>query len=115
MSILSSKTTATTTPSTNKHFSVEEICAIIKECARSGVKELDVLELSITFMNNHAPVVEPIRISNEYQRASDSQERESNIRAEVQSREEDLSLLLIEDPVRYEELLRMGELKDERT
>lgn len=121
MSILSKKSTEKSTDfmSTEscpeKHFSPEEICEIIRVCSKSGVKHLELLELKVSFTNNYAPTMESVNISNEVQTVSAFQERSANINDEVRDREEDLSLLLIEDPVRYEELIKLGDLKDERT
>lgn len=117
MSILSKQNTKNLTNSmiTEKHFSTEEICEIIRVSSKSGVKHLEVLELKVSFGNNYIPTPEPLHIPNEVQNESASYERDANITDEIRDREEDLSLLLIEDPVKYEELIRLGDLKDERT
>lgn len=121
-SVLKKKSQSTTDilMSSEKHFSKDEICEIINTCSKAGVKTLELLELKVSFAkvsfaNIYAPTIEPIHIPQEIQQTADSQAREANIKESYASKEEDLDLMLIEDPVRYEELIRLGDLEDEKT
>lgn len=87
-----------------------EICSIIKACGESEVSELKFGDLSIKFGRsashlNPEPVLDR-SIEQEQTRIQD----EVLVQDELMSREDELANMLVEDPVRYEEMLaEMGE------
>jgi len=97
-------------------FTSDDICAIIKECGKSGVREFNFNGLKISYgPATVAPAIEPVRVPYEIQEQTDSQAREAIERREVQLKDELLDSLIVEDPEGYEQLLKDGELVDEQT
>lgn len=97
----------------NDPLKIEDICLIIKTCSSHAVKKISYKGLSIDFYTNVAtPVIEPAFVSEELQQKQDSQAREALSSDELQVREEELSQLAIEDPVRYEKMLMSGDLNN---
>lgn len=99
-----------------KAFDADEICRIIDMCGKSGVREFTFNKLTIMFGTNaRYPDQEPIFIPEALARATESQARESLEKDEIKSRLNELDQMVIEDPVRFEELLKSGDLRDEET
>jgi hypothetical protein len=96
-------------------FKTEDICAIIKVCSQSGVREFKYLNLSFSFGHVYAPTTEPIFIPEPIAHQADTQTRETLSKNENDMKQEQLDMMLLEDPEGFEELLRIGDLKDERT
>lgn len=98
-----------------------EICSIIKVSAESGVTELKFGSLHVTFgrltkekedipLVQQNPTPNPVSVltdENHKKQQSDYLETE-----QMKLREEQLARALVEDPVKYEELLRTGDLTD---
>lgn len=95
-------------------FTSADICAIIKECGQSGVREFNFNELKISYgPATVAPAIEPLRVPYQVQEETDSQAREAIERRELQLKDELINSLIVEDPEGYEQLLKDGELVDE--
>ena len=81
------------------------------------MKRLRYLGLELDF-DLPFPVVqahEPYQYNEAVATAQMSQARDANLKDEVDLRDDQLEQMLIEDPVRYEELLRLRDITDERT
>lgn len=97
-------------------FAVEDICAIIRTCKEQGVRSFEYNGLKILLSDQiQNPVTESVFVSREVKQLQDSQTREAYSDQEQKLKQEKLEQLLIEDPVAYEELIRSGDLVDERT
>ena len=99
-----------------KDFDVDGICRIIEVCGKSGVREFNLGKMKLLFGNVvQAPTLEPIFIPEAIERAVESQARESLEKEEIRSKSDELEQMVIEDPARFEELLKSGDLGDEET
>ena len=95
-------------------LSATDVCAIIKECGQSGVRELKFYGLNLSFGNLvAAQAIEPVIVPHETQKKSDSQAREAIERRELELKDEFVQDLLVSDPQEYERLLRNEELVDD--
>lgn len=94
----------------------QDICSIIDTCAKNKVTALKYGGLEISFL---AETVIPKTVLSNPPDNDISEEQhvqnntESFLKEEVMTREEQLALLLIEDPVRYEQMLEDGELEED--
>lgn len=100
---------------TKNVFKTTEICEIIKACGQYGVREFNYLGLKFSFGNTFAPTTEPIFVPEPIIQMAESQTREAHSKNETDLKQEQLDMMLLEDPEAFEELLRAGDLKDERT
>jgi len=99
-----------------KVFDAAEICRIIEMCGKSGVREFRAGKLEILFGKIvQVPDQEPIYVPEAVERAIESQARESLENDEILSKKAELEQMVIEDPSRFEELLKSGDLRDEET
>lgn len=99
------------------HFDSESITRIIEASGKSGLKRFRYLGLELDFDLN-VPTVQahdPYLYNEAVQTAQMSQARDANLKDEVDMKEQELAAMLIEDPVRYEELLRLRDITNERT
>lgn len=97
------------------NFSAEELVRIIEVCSRSGVQLFKSGDLEVNFGRVHAPTIEPVFIPEEVKRVAESQAREAIEKEEVGYKQEELADMLINDPARLEELIRSGDLVDEKS
>lgn len=104
-----------------RSFTAEDVCSILKVCARSGVKVLKFLDLEVEFFETHtkkpipaAEVKFPGAVMSEDKQAAPSQPEAVQISEEEAAaiRQMQLDLMLIEDPAQYEHLVAAGELED---
>lgn len=98
-------------------FKVEELCAIIKECAKSGVLVFEFQGLKLT-MGELPPepvvqTIEQIAQIKELQIQADTQTRAANAETEFHKKQEQLDQMLIDDPEGYFEAVKRGDLTDE--
>lgn len=94
-------------------FAAADICAIIKECGLSGVREFNYLGLELRYGPlPAAQAMESIFVPQEIQKLQETQARASFQKSEQEMKDELVQTLLIEDPVGYEKLLREEELID---
>ena len=94
-----------------KDFDVDGICRIIEVCGRSGVREFHAGRIKLLFGNVvQAPDLEPLFIPPAVERAIETQTRESIEKEEINLKREELEQMVIEDPARFEELIRSGDL-----
>ena len=99
-----------------KVFDANEVCSIIEMCGKSGVREFRLGKLEI----HYGPVARevdqsPIVVPDGLARATESQARESLEKDEIAYKQNELDQMVIEDPARFEELLKSGDLRDEET
>jgi len=99
----------------NKSINCKEVCAIIKICSESGVRELSFGGLKVSF-GRHANEV--LALDNTYaapQAIHEAQAIEASQKAieqeELSTKEEQLSQMMIEDPLEYEAMVARGELE----
>jgi hypothetical protein len=99
-----------------KAFDSEGICRIIEVCSKAGVKSFSGFGIKVSFVDvAQVSNLEPVFIPAAVQRAADFQTKESNEKDEQDIRLSQLEQMVIEDPARFEELLRSGDLEDEKT
>lgn len=97
-------------------FKIEDICAIIKECGQNGVAEFSYGELTLIYKEAPhylAPTIEPLHVPQEIQNKADSQARDALTNDEVAIAQHELDQMVIEDPDRFFELTRRGDLINE--
>jgi hypothetical protein len=99
-----------------KPFDSDSICRIIEVCSRSGVREFSGRGIKVSFGQvAQTPAYESVYVPEALERAQDTQARESQFTDELKIRDSELDQMVIEDPSRFEELLRSGDLDDEKT
>jgi hypothetical protein len=102
--------------SKERFFTTEEICSIINTCSSNGVRRFLYQGLDLSFVPvEQSPAIDPVFIPEPLKQKSISQAREASEQEEVKYKAEELDLMQIEDPLRYEELLKSGDLVDEET
>lgn len=80
------------------------------------MREFSAYGVKVTFGHiAQVPDLEPVYISEALERAQDTQARESQLKDEINIKETELDQMVIEDPSRFEELLKAGDLDDEKT
>lgn len=113
-------------PTAEKSFlSREDVCSIIETSAKARVVELKFNGLHVVFgrtadkqviENNSYPFVHQAPAIPSVKDLTEDQHRQQTKEAieadEVSLREDQLARLLVEDPVRYEQLISAGELTD---
>lgn len=99
---------------------VEEICAIIKECGISGVRELSFNGLKLSFGDrNPEPMAQTMvphyaqPIPPEVVATANAQTKAANAEEELLYKQEELDQMLIEDPVGYFDALKRGDFVNE--
>lgn len=101
------------------HLSVEELCAIIKTCGESGVRVIKFPGFYVSFgptakpspleaPNPAAKTDEPVKLV----AAQTAVAAKAHLLEEIQTREEQLAMMMIENPVEAEKLILAGELED---
>jgi hypothetical protein len=93
-------------------FKMEDICAIIKECGKSGVKRFKYKDIELDFdgppsQPDQTPVYSPEQLE-----IANSQTREANKEEATLKQAEELDQLLIEDPIGYFEAFRQGKIDE---
>lgn len=113
-------TSGTTPIQDNKRqlLSTKEVCRIIKLGKKAGLSELKFGELHVSFKSPieqvaKATMRQPRIPSVPVKAPTENTQKEALAQDELRLREDQLAMALIEDPVRYEQLLRDGELSDE--
>jgi hypothetical protein len=100
--------------STKKGLKSYDICNLIKTCSVSGVLELNYGELHIKFASKDIEAPSEPAIAGRKSDATKSTviEQDSIEQDELKTKQDQLDLMLIEDPAEYERLLIAGELED---
>lgn len=100
-----------------KNLTSQEICAIIKECARQNVAEMTYGELHVKFqplgerVEMHLePSMKRVRVP---AKTLEKIETEAIKTGELAVKDDDLAAMLIEDPAQYEKLVLQGDLTDD--
>jgi hypothetical protein len=93
-------------------FKAQEICEILRTCHLSGVRQFKLDTMDVVFANPALDVPESLPVPEGLRKAMILQEQDALIKDEVALREEEISRLLIEDPVKYEELMGSGDLEE---
>jgi hypothetical protein len=96
-------------------FKVEEVCAIIKMCATSGVHSLEYNGLKLVMGIPHMTVqtTEPVVLPPEIIKEAETQTRAANAKEEFTKQQARLDQLLIDDPEEFFEAIKNGDLTDE--
>lgn len=90
-------------------LSSKDVCSIIKMCAQSKVSELKFGELHLSFgyfSDESRSEVPNTRIS---EAKLKEEEQKYIAESEIRSKDDEIDQMLIEDPVKFEELLEQGE------
>lgn len=99
-------------------FKVDEVCAIIKECGKAGVREFSLNGMKISLGGEYAAyqTPEPIytAIPEAIREAANAQTKQANAEEEQLIKQDELDQMLIEDPIAYEEAIRRGDLMNEK-
>lgn len=89
----------------------EEVSALIKICSESGVSQLKWGNLRVNFGSPKKPSytleIPDTEISEQTTQLSHS----NLVKEELQTREDELDHMLVEDPLAYEEMILAGELE----
>ena len=93
------------------NFTIIELKEIIEHCSNFGVTRIKLDEVEIDFVGGAQNISHPI--SPETTRAQARQNQASLKDEEKNLRDDQIANLLVEDPVRYEEMLAQGEILDE--
>lgn len=100
--------------SSEKNFSAEELVRILRACRSARVSELKIGSIEVKFESG-----ETLQISGEKSEVKPLPDKEFKaavsdnlVRENVESAEDKLSLMQIEDPALYEQLVIEGELGD---
>lgn len=97
-------------------FTMEEICSIIKACSSNGVRDFHYCGLDVSFVPvEQDRALDPVFVPEAIKQKSISQAREAFEKEEASYKAQELDLMQIEDPLAYEELLKSGDIVDERT
>ena len=96
-----------------------EVCLILDSCAKNGVSTLKFGALEASWVS-HPPLVQNSLDAHipgtEIPEINHSEKTKEALEvSELNLREEQLAMALIEDPEQYERLLAQGELEDEET
>jgi hypothetical protein len=93
-------------------MTAQEIVEIIKACSENGVVEFTMGELNILFSKKD-PILDlqPIYVPEEVQKVADKTSSDSAEEDQIRYKQEELELMLLEDPARYEELLKSGDIR----
>lgn len=94
-------------------FSSDDICKIMEAASKFGVSEFSLNSLKFKIGNTPEPLSQVYQVDEKILEQSDSQAREATRIEERKSVEDDLDLLLLTDPLQFEELVKRGELIDE--
>lgn len=104
----------------NEGYKVEEICAMMRECEKTGVRVFEYNGLKIEMgIKPMAPVLvqtpEPtVIVPPEVQEIADAQTKEALAEEEFNKKQLELDQLLIDDPEGYFEAIKRGDLTDEK-
>ena len=103
-------------------LSSADICAIIKTCSENGVAQLKFGDLEIHFgkpetLHDDRPPAPPnhTRPATEIAATQKQIAKKSLLKDEVSLREDELALMVIENPMEAERLIMAGELNEETT
>ena len=105
-----------------KFLSKDDLCAIIRQCAKSSVKSFDIEGvLSIQFLEedsekekttqNVQQEIIPLVAEEEIQKTNEEYVGER----ELDMKEDELAILHVEDPLAYEDLNSIGDINEEGT
>ena len=100
--------------SSEKNYSAEELVRILRACRSARVTDLKIGSIEVKF--EHGETVQTIGEKSEVKPLPDKEFKaavsENLIRENVESAEDQLSLMQIENPALYEQLVIEGELGD---
>lgn len=110
-------------PMAQKNLSAEEICLILKACGESQVAMLKYGDLCVRFGKHtetrsgvqalgDPDTVPPTTSATAIAATQDTEAEKSLLQGEVAFREDEVAMMLIEDPARAEQLIMEGELAD---
>lgn len=97
-------------------ISVEDLCKILESCSKMGVAVLKFRDLEVSFTSPQSigPSGQKLpEITENVIREQNQSEKSSVFEDEMDLREQQIAELLITDPLRAEELMAQGDLKEE--
>lgn len=100
-------------------LNVNNVCDIIQSCATNGVSTLKWGTLELSFKNSHTPSKELNPDHTAIEAHSQGPEEKPTMSPEVlqqierDMKQEELDLMMINDPAQFEELLSIGEIENE--
>lgn len=104
-------------PMAKNNLTSDDICKIIKACAENGVYKFSVDTLSFELgerkksdpenITGLVPVLTP--------EAHDKMERDALVEEEIKTKEEQIQMMLIENPMMAEEMIANGEFENDGT
>lgn len=92
-------------------FKVDEICRIIKVCARFGVREFQLGELTLK-MGDYIPTVHIPNTPSSAIGKSEAIEKEYVAGEELKVKERELAEMMLQDHLSYEKLMEQGDLEN---
>lgn len=95
------------------NLTVDSIISIIKACAENGVSKISVDNLAIEF--GQVKVKDTEIFTDLTQEAHDKMNGDTLVKEELKTREEQMQMLLLENPLLAEELIAGGELENDET
>ena len=94
----------------------KEICAIVRVCVKSNVKELCLGELKVSFFdpNGTQKVAIMPQVAQDPESLSKMKELDQKTleALELEAKQDQLDEMLIQDPMQYEELVLAGDIED---
>lgn len=95
------------------HFSVADICAIIKASAESGVVSIEVGQLKVTFQGTPQPhlFAATLQHAPPAQEIIEQVEKEAVRQLDDETRADELADMLVTDPLAYEDIIAQAEQK----
>lgn len=91
----------------------DDICKIIKSCAENGVSEFIFDTLNIEFGKYKKNDPESITVPILTQEAHDKMDKQTLVEEEIKIKEEQIQMLMIEDPAKAEEMIANGDFDDD--
>lgn len=98
-----------------KELNARDICLILDKCALAGVRGFKCSTFEVDFVGPGLTVPTELPVPRNVQAAQVLREQEAIASDEATLREAEISRLLIEDPVRYEELVHSGDLTEQQS
>ena len=103
-------------------LSCQDICTIIEKCSSSGVSNFQIGSLKFSFNASEKTVTKPLTLSQvserpvgftpEIEEEMNNSAKMAELEAELIEKETELSILHIEDPAHYEELVAAGTIDE---
>lgn len=94
-----------------KRLTAKDVCLIIDHCKDAGIAELMWGDFKITFLSGLQQMPTQIHVPPAIVERQDQIEQSAFVEEDLESHEEMLQRLKVEDPVEFEKMLLAGELE----